>query len=75
MSSHFHVFLFIKFGSHLLSHIVSNAVSSAAWVLTIVFGMGTGVAPKRIATEICCVHGSSPPRARKLAKSGERRSY
>ena len=50
MSSHFHVFLFIKFGSHLLSHIVSNAVSSAAWVLTIVFGMGTGVTPRRIAT-------------------------
>ena len=42
-------FLF-KSGSHLLSHIVSNAVPSAAWVLTIVFGMGTGVSPKRIAT-------------------------
>ena len=37
-------------GSHLLSHIVSNIVPSAAWVLTIVFGMGTGVSPKRIAT-------------------------
>ena len=37
-------------GSHLLSHIVSNAVSSAALVLTVVFGMGTGVSPKRIAT-------------------------
>ena len=37
-------------GSHLLSHIVSNIVPSAAWVLTIVFGMGTGVTPKRIAT-------------------------
>ena len=43
--------LFYKFGSHLLSHTVSSAVSSAAWVLTIVFGMGTGVTPKRIATE------------------------
>ena len=37
-------------GSHLLSHIVSNAVPSAACVLTVVFGMGTGVSPKRIAT-------------------------
>ena len=37
-------------GSHLLSHIVSNAVPSAAQVLTIVFGMGTGVPPARIAT-------------------------
>ena len=44
------VFLFSNSGSHLLSHIVSNAVPSAAWVLTIVFGMGTGVTPKRIAT-------------------------
>ena len=37
-------------GSHLLSHAVSSIVSSAASVLTIVFGMGTGVPPKRIAT-------------------------
>ena len=37
-------------GSHLLSHTVSSAVSSASWVLTIVFGMGTGVSPRRIAT-------------------------
>ena len=37
-------------GSHLLSHTVSSIVSSAAQVLTIVFGMGTGVSPKRIAT-------------------------
>ena len=37
-------------GAHLLSHIVSNAVPSAAWVLTVVFGMGTGVSPKRIGT-------------------------
>ena len=37
-------------GSHLLSHIVSNAVPSAAYVLTIVFGMGTGVSHKRITT-------------------------
>ena len=37
-------------GSHLLSHAVSSIVPSAAWVLTIVFGMGTGVSPRRIAT-------------------------
>ena len=40
----------IQSGSHLLSHAVSSIVPSAAWVLTIVFGMGTGVTPKRIAT-------------------------
>ena len=34
----------------LLSHTVSSAVPSAAEVLTIVFGMGTGVSPQRIAT-------------------------
>ena len=45
----------INVGSHLLSHIVSNAVPSAALVLTIVFGMGTGVSPKRIATRISWV--------------------
>ena len=39
-----------KSGSHLLSHIVSNIVPSAAQVLTIVFGMRTGVTPIRIAT-------------------------
>ena len=37
-------------GSHLLSHAVTSIVPSAAWVLTIVFGMGTGVTLKRIAT-------------------------
>ena len=37
-------------GSHLFSHAVSSIVPSAAQVLTIVFGMGTGVSPKRIAT-------------------------
>ena len=41
---------FFKSGSHLLSHAVSSIVSSAASVLTIVFGMWTGVSPKRIAT-------------------------
>ena len=44
-------FFFFKFGGHLLSHTVTSAVPSAAWVLTIVFGMGTGVSPKRIATK------------------------
>ena len=43
-------FLFYKSGTHLLSHIVSNTVPSAGWGLTIVFGMGTGVSPRRIAT-------------------------
>ena len=37
-------------GTHLLSHIVSNIVPSAAYVLTVVFGMGTGVPHKRIGT-------------------------
>ena len=37
-------------GSHLLSHTVSSAVPSAACVLTVVFGMGTGVSHKRIDT-------------------------
>ena len=40
----------IMSGSHLLSHAVSSIVPSAAQVLTIVFGMGTGVSPGRIAT-------------------------
>ena len=37
-------------GAHLLSHTVSSAVPSADWVLTVVFGMGTGVSPNRIGT-------------------------
>ena len=40
----------LKSGGHLLSHTVSSAVPSAVQVLTIVFGMGTGVSPERIAT-------------------------
>ena len=44
-------FFFFSFGGHLLSHTVSSAVPSAAQVLTIVFGMGTGVSPERIATK------------------------
>ena len=44
-------FSFFRFGGHLLSRTVSSEVPSAACVLTIVFGMGTGVTPKRIATK------------------------
>ena len=40
----------IESGIHLLSHAVSSIVPSAAYVLTVVFGMGTGVSPKRIST-------------------------
>ncbi len=39
-------------GSRLLSRTVSSTVPSAAPGLTIVFGMGTGVSPERIATGI-----------------------
>ena len=42
--------LFYNAGSRLLSHAVPGIVSSAACVLTIVFGMGTGVPRRRIAT-------------------------
>ena len=45
-------FVFVEVGSHLLSHAVSSVVSSAAQVLTFVFGMWTGVSPERIATNI-----------------------
>ena len=37
-------------GIRLLFHIVANIVPSAAPVLTVVFGMGTGVSPGRIDT-------------------------
>ena len=37
-------------GGRLSFHTVSGIVFSAARVLTVVFGMGTGVSPKRIAT-------------------------
>ena len=40
----------VKSGSRLLSHTVSSIVPSAAYGLTIVFGMGTGVSHKRITT-------------------------
>ena len=39
-------------GTHLLSHAVSSIVPSADQVLTVVFGMGTGVSPDRIDTRI-----------------------
>ena len=42
----------INSGIHLLSRAVSSKVPSAAYVLTIVFGMGTGVSRMRIATGI-----------------------
>ena len=41
--------VFYSSGGHLLSRTVSSAVPSAGRVLTVVFGMGTGVAPGRIA--------------------------
>ena len=37
-------------GTRLLSHTVSSIVPSAVRVLTVVFGMGTGVPPGRIGT-------------------------
>ena len=43
----------IGVGALLLSRAVSSQVPSAAQVLTIVFGMGTGVSPARISTNIC----------------------
>ena len=42
----------IESGIHLLSHAVSSIVPSAAYVLTVVFWMGTGVSHKRIVTGI-----------------------
>ena len=41
-------------GIHLLFHTVASIVPSAAQVLTIVFGMGTGVSPERIDTGNLC---------------------
>ena len=49
----------IRSGTHLLSHAVPSVVSSAVRGLTIVFGMGTGVSPKRIATEMFCAFYSA----------------
>ncbi len=43
-----HAFFFFNPGAHLLSRTVSGTVPSAAQVLTVVFGMGTGVSPERV---------------------------
>ena len=61
--------LIVKFGagSHLLSHTVSSAVPSAAYVLTVVFGMGTGVSHKRITTGKLISFIVTPPRSRSAA--------
>ena len=48
----------VNCGSRLLFHTVSSIVPSADRVLTIVFGMGTGVSPGRIATANIAAHGS-----------------
>ena len=40
----------IDSGDHLLSQAASHQVPSTAQVLTVVFGMGTGVSPERIIT-------------------------
>ena len=40
----------INSGNHLLSQVVSHQVSSTVYVLTVVFGMDTGVSHKRIIT-------------------------
>ena len=48
--------LFKKSGTHLLSHTVTSIVPLAAYVLTIVFGMGTGVTRKRIGTGSIVFH-------------------
>ena len=45
-----HSIFFYKSGIHLLSRTVSSKVPSAACVLNIVFGMGTGVSHRRIDT-------------------------
>ena len=39
-------------GSRLLFHAVSSIVPSAARIFTVVFGMGTGVSPARISTNM-----------------------
>ena len=48
----FREFFFFEPGTHLSSHAVSSIVFSAAHVLTVVFGMGTGVSHGRIGTRI-----------------------
>ena len=45
------IIFYKKLGTHLSSHIVTNVVFSAGQVLTVVFGMGTGVTLDRISTK------------------------
>ena len=62
--------IILESGSHLFSRVVSNQVSSADCVLTVVFGMGTGVSHNRITTgnlspapsklNICILSSKSP---------------
>ena len=73
---------FFNSGSHLLSRAVSSKVPSAAWVLTIVFGMGTGVTPRRIATgniqlfsQLMGLSGLEPPTSRLSGVRSNRLSY
>ena len=42
--------LYLKSGSRLFFHTVASIVPSAVQGLTVVFGMGTGISPARIAT-------------------------
>ena len=49
-----HFLIYKKSGILLCSHVVTNVVFSAGHVLTVVFGMGTGVTHDRIDT----IHGT-----------------
>ena len=44
------IFFLFKSGSRLFFHTVASIVPSAVQGLTVVFGMGTGISPARIAT-------------------------
>ena len=72
----------IESGIHLLSHAVSSIVPSADQVLTVVFGMGTGVTPRRIATgniqlfsQLMGLSGLEPPTSRLSGVRSNRLSY
>ena len=54
---------FYNAGSRLSSRTVSSPVLSAAYVLTVVFGMGTGVAHKRITAGNFQLYVTRPLRA------------
>ena len=62
-----------KSGTHLSSQAVASLVFSAARVLTIVFGMRTGVTPARIATRSFLVHWELNSEITALLNSLERR--